>query len=201
MDTEIISSYLRFVGASIHDHLGSIQMLRYRVQLGLREITDDEIRKLLETVEDQLEFIADDLRMLDVGSGGFPVQGFTDGASLQNALQMHASILGLNANISVSGNLGSKAERVHALYLIAREAMMNARKHSKSEQVSLELVADENSYTLTAVDFGIGFDKNKVWRRNGISFMEELAHSYQGDFEIQSAENEGTRIKVSLLKS
>ncbi len=89
------------------------------------------------------------------------------------------------------------------VYHIAREAAMNALKHSGASTISISLRPDGDSVRLKVEDDGIGFDSNAPGPEGhfGVAMMRERAQVAGGTFSIDSLEGRGTSITVEFPSS
>ncbi|WP_195763525.1 sensor histidine kinase [Duganella guangzhouensis] len=99
-----------------------------------------------------------------------------------------------------------KAEAQDELYAIAKEAVLNAMRHSGSNAVVAELSYDAASFTLLIRDQGKGLDDavRKTGRRErhwGLVGMRERAARIGGQLQIHSAPSDGTSVMVTLPAS
>ncbi len=91
-------------------------------------------------------------------------------------------------------------EATQALVAAAREAMVNAAKHSGADSIDVFLEADEGSLEVFVRDRGVGFtladvDADRLGvRRSIIDRMER----HQGRAQIRSAPGEGTEIRLQM---
>lgn len=88
-------------------------------------------------------------------------------------------------------------------YAIAREAMLNAFRHARSEEVTVELRYADRQFTLQVRDAGRGMSAEVLERGHrpghwGLVGMRERAHDAGGTLEIKSAPGQGTRITLRL---
>jgi len=89
------------------------------------------------------------------------------------------------------------------IYRILQEAMNNIAKHGEADCVQLALHKTGNAIELTIEDNGRGFDAEEVLSRDrsrrgaGLASMRERAESTGGNFAVQSASGEGTRIRAA----
>ena len=84
-----------------------------------------------------------------------------------------------------------------ALFRIAQEAVLNARKHARARSLAIELAreADGDELRLEVRDDGRGFDPRAPVRgRFGLFTMRERAEACGGRLEIDSAPGRGTRL-------
>ena len=88
------------------------------------------------------------------------------------------------------------------IYRIMQEALNNVAKHSKADLVHLRLQKIQTGINLIIQDNGRGFDLHKVMalqtsrRGFGLVSMRERADLTGASFEIDSAADSGTRIKI-----
>jgi signal transduction histidine kinase len=86
-----------------------------------------------------------------------------------------------------------------ALFRIVQEALTNARRHSKSERVEIELATYDRRVRVTIRDWGVGFEPQRVSNeRYGLRGIRERAKVLEGTAVITSAPGEGTIIEVDL---
>ena len=86
-----------------------------------------------------------------------------------------------------------------ALFRICQEALTNARKHSRSPRVSVDLREVGDRIRLEVQDHGVGFDPDQVAQRTfGLEGIRQRARLNGGTARIESAVGQGTRIVVEL---
>jgi signal transduction histidine kinase len=90
-----------------------------------------------------------------------------------------------------------------ALFRIAQEALNNVAKHARAENVMVSLEEKDGNALIEIEDDGTGFDQNNfVTVRDGHGFglhgMRERVELLQGQMEIESGPETGTRIIVSV---
>jgi signal transduction histidine kinase len=88
------------------------------------------------------------------------------------------------------------------LYLIFKEAVNNAARHSRCTQTEIELDVAQGRLLLHVRDNGRGFDPNgdAATNRNGngLASMRERARALGGEIEIISQANLGAAVKLNL---
>jgi signal transduction histidine kinase len=94
-----------------------------------------------------------------------------------------------------------------AIYRIAREAILNARRHAHASHIWLSLWLDESSGSprvrLRVEDDGVGFeaDSFEAEQHYGVVMMEEQAAVVGGELSVVSAPGEGTVVETSIPTS
>ncbi len=89
------------------------------------------------------------------------------------------------------------------IFLITREAVINAFRHAEPSRVSVELHYGNHQFSLRCVDNGRGFDADTVavsehYGHWGIRGMAERAHKLGASFEYCSSTGSGTVLSVGL---
>jgi two-component system nitrate/nitrite sensor histidine kinase NarX len=87
---------------------------------------------------------------------------------------------------------------------IVREALTNARKHSRAQTVRILLRCEtRDEYTILVEDDGVGVSLEDLTEGHpgehiGLSIMEERAHRLGGDLRIESEPGEGLRVELTF---
>ena len=84
---------------------------------------------------------------------------------------------------------------------VAQEALLNARRHSGCDRISLSLDEVQGEYCLTVADNGSGFDPQAPAEGNGrqhfgLNIMRARGARIAGRVEITSAPGAGTRVSL-----
>jgi signal transduction histidine kinase len=92
-------------------------------------------------------------------------------------------------------NLTLPMEYRQNLYLIFKEGINNAVKHSKCKRIALESNVRDNVIELILVDDGIGLDIENLDYGNGIRNMEARSKNIGGSLKWNSTPERGTTIR------
>ncbi|HEY5298048.1 MAG TPA: sensor histidine kinase [Verrucomicrobiae bacterium] len=86
----------------------------------------------------------------------------------------------------------------HNIFLIVKEALTNALKHSGGREVQLQMKISGPMLEILVQDNGEGFDSESLadGRRNGLRNIHRRAEAMGGKLELQSASGKGTRVKL-----
>ena len=91
------------------------------------------------------------------------------------------------------------AKEETAIYRIVQEGVTNARRHSESPTVRVELVQQRDTIRILIQDAGIGFDASETGPYCfGLESIRERAKMLGGQADIDTAPGQGTRITVEL---
>jgi signal transduction histidine kinase len=85
------------------------------------------------------------------------------------------------------------------LFRIAQEAIANSIKYSEASQIGLSFRLEQDQrLSMLLWDKGKGFDPEALPAGNGLGNMRFRAEELGGSLEVESAPNEGTRIRVVI---
>lgn len=84
------------------------------------------------------------------------------------------------------------------IFRIVQEQVKNIIKHSKAQQVSLQLWTAEEQVHLLIEDDGVGFDPRQATRGIGLTNIYDRASLFNGKVDLQTAPGKGCSLKVSM---
>ncbi|QIK66658.1 PAS domain S-box protein [Nocardioides sp. HDW12B] len=191
------------IAADVHDD--SVQALAVvDLRMGvLRRRAARSAPELVETVDDVQKAVSaatDRLRHLL-----FDLESPAEELGLRAALASAAEVVFTDTDVDwqVLGvddlQLGD-AERITA-YRVAREAMVNARKHADPEHVTVALEREVGALVVTVSDDGRGFVAGSTDDRRGhlgLAAMHDRASVAGGELSITTPETGGTVVRLSL---
>lgn len=126
-----------------------------------------------------------------------------DGKSLGHALTTLVGELQqkipMNIEMDVDNSIVMRQENEDHLFRIAQEALSNALRHAKAENMIIKLYRLDQNIHLVIQDDGAGFDVNKRKQGSyGLLTMEERVIELGGQFRLISEIDEGTAIYVTI---
>jgi len=91
----------------------------------------------------------------------------------------------------------------HNIFLIVKEALTNALKHSGAGEVQVHAKISGSTLEIQVRDDGKGFDPTSLaeGRRNGVGNMRRRAEVINAQLELQSAVGSGTTMKLLVILS
>src|SRR5919106_190918 len=87
---------------------------------------------------------------------------------------------------------------VQELTRLVQEALTNVRRHAKANHVRVELGLDGGLAYVEVSDDGCGFDSERATTGMGRQSMRHRALELGGEFSVESAPGEGTRVRFSI---
>lgn len=159
----------------------------------------EDVRALIEDTEASLRRICADLRPAAL-----------DYTGLASALEEYAQQFSTRTGIAVRKRMRDSGERLPneveaILFRIAQEALTNCVKHARAAVIEIEWTLDSERSVLVIADDGIGFDSSELASGSrhpglGLLTMRERAEYIGGQFSIESARGQGTRITIDLMR-
>jgi PAS domain S-box-containing protein len=121
-------------------------------------------------------------------------------AAVDYLIADHAEHGGPETEFVHEGNLERLAPPLEiAVFRIVQECLNNARRHSQSKRVRVELRPIDGRLRIDVQDWGIGFDPAAVQGEHfGLQGIHERARLLGGTVTIQTAAQHGTHITVEL---
>ena len=123
-------------------------------------------------------------------------------------MRQHAEEAFIPKEIRVSFDVSEENSKVKLsmdirrdFYLTFKEAVNNIVKHSNCSRVKINLKADSKELILQIEDNGIGFDTAEDLRGNGLSNMQKRVKRIGGTFQIDSKQDQGTKITIRIPQS
>jgi signal transduction histidine kinase len=119
---------------------------------------------------------------------------------LAAAVRSYAGRLPLESRLAMSPDpLPRLAPDVEsAAYFLMCEAVTNALKHSRADELTVTLAVEDGHLRVGVADDGQGFDTSAGTRHGGLLHMEDRARSFGGDLRIESAPGAGTTVVATF---
>jgi two-component system, NarL family, sensor histidine kinase UhpB len=199
---ELLEEQTRRISHQLHDGAGQLLVSVYLAldELGHAAPAErprvQEIRELLDKVEDQLRRLSHELRPT-----------MLDDLGLGPALEFLASRVSARSGLVVAiegvppQRLAPRVEVV--LYRVVQEALTNASKHSRAAHVFVRVERETRRISCSIRDDGVGFDVAAVMARAGsqgiglIGIRERLA-PLGGTLQVVSAPGRGSELLVTI---
>jgi signal transduction histidine kinase len=192
------------IGIQLHDTLAQdIAILRLRLDAVASEVSHQSRSRILQEIKeihDLANQAYEQVRgtLVDLRSAGF--------SRLEHAIVNEGRALSRDSNFTIKHT--STGQPVHLtdevdrnIFYIAREALINIRKHAKAKEVTIDFVWTQSHLTMQIKDDGIGFDVQDVKpldRHFGIGIMHERAAAVYGSLELISHPGGGTTLTLRV---
>ncbi len=184
------------IARDLHDHV--IQRLfatGLTVQSVVAGRAPDSIAKLsrvVDDIDDTIRQIRTSIFALHGAPAGVPS---TVRAHLMGIVDAVAATMDTPPRIKFAGPIETlvSATLLDNVQAVMREALTNIARHSRADNVEVELTVADGWLTLELNDNGVGI--GQATRRSGLDNMRHRAESLGGRFELASAPQKGTSLK------
>ncbi|WP_025274888.1 sensor histidine kinase [Haloglycomyces albus] len=189
----------------IHDGIAQeLAMLGYGIDNALLELPEgaDEAASYLEDLRAEVTRLVTELRF-----SLFELRSNVDRkGGLASAIADFARTVGSSAGLRVHLSLDEGGARLPAgteaeLLRIAQEAITNARKHARAQNLWVTCEVDPPYARVEVTDDGQGLGGEANEGRYGLAIMSERAERIRGSLEIRPREPQGTTVAVVLHAS
>lgn len=195
------------IAQDLHDELGSslarISLLSNLVKLDKDQPTEVEAHasKLAQSADQTVRALEE--IVWAVRSGSDSLQGLMD--YIAHFADEMSEEKAVRCRLDLPHDLPDRPlppEIRHNIFLVVKEALTNAIKHSGTSEVVIRAKADAASLRLEIEDNGQGFELEQVetsQERNGLKNMRRRAEAVQGNLEIESVPGKGTCIRLTAM--
>jgi|SRR5579863_545029 len=200
---EALEAETRRIAHALHDESGqllaAVHMTLDEVARGLSPPVRErlqEVRKLLDQIENQLRQLSHDLRPTVL-----------DDLGLVPALEVlaHRMSRRMEHPIRIEGFSGQRlpAPIETALYRIVHEALNNVVRHAQATRTRVRIERTDTGVLCSVVDDGVGFDPaqpSSAAHKAGLGLVgiRERLHALGGTLEIKSGRGRGTEIRLAV---
>lgn len=203
-EVEIQEETFQFISKEIHDNI--IQVLSF-AQINVYNLYNENPgkKKNLDIIKESISKAIHDLNDLSksLDSDMIEKHGLIESIKYEiDKWQKHVkSKINFNFQKNKSTNLSSNDL---ILFRIFQEAINNAFKHAKAENIDINLNYTHDLVTLIIEDNGTGFNVDEITnakiigKMSGLRNMRKRAESLNGIFEIISTPKIGTKIIITI---
>ncbi|MCK5794551.1 MAG: GAF domain-containing sensor histidine kinase [Anaerolineales bacterium] len=167
-------------------------------QLDARNIplANEQLEELRSTAQEALREMR--LLIFELRPSVVEMQGLIP--ALRARLEAVEERAGMNVEINVDENLELSDRIQDGLYRIAQEALNNALKHAKANQIILNLTGTMSRVKMEIMDDGVGFKPDESVEGGGLGLdgIIERAELLNGELTLDSWPGRGTTIRIEV---
>lgn len=191
------------VARDLHDGLGGILSgVKFSLQnMNINYLVSQENETLFTKALEQLDSGINEMRR--VAHNMMPESLIKFG--LQSAIADYCEGIMQTKKLMIQFDCYGFEERIEQpteviIYRIIQELIANSLKHSKAEEVIVQLVKNENMILITVEDNGIGFDTKELenTKNSGIANVQSRVDYLNGTLQIKSEIGKGTNITIEF---
>ena len=108
---------------------------------------------------------------------------------------------GIPANLNTNHASSVPLPGDETLFRVAQEALANVARHSRAQNVAVDVANQDNETTLKVEDDGVGFDIGSIEKGIGLDSMRERLETIGGRLDISSQSPHGTKIVAVVRRS
>jgi signal transduction histidine kinase len=159
-----------------------------------------ETRRYLDEIADSSQQALKEMRLLvyKLRPSTAPESGLV--TSIEQRLRAVEGRSGIKYDFHVDKNLSLNPRLEKAIYAITVEALNNALKHARADQVRVVLDRDGDFVFLEIADNGVGFNQEQARHSGGLGLVsiQQRVTELQGDIQVDSTIGAGTIIRVQI---
>jgi signal transduction histidine kinase len=159
-------------------------------------LANEQLAELRNTAQDALREMR--LLIFELRPSVVEMQGLVP--ALQARLEAVEERAGMGVEFNTEGKLELSDQLQDGLYRIAQEALNNALKHAKAQNITLNLIDRGGRVTMEIHDDGIGFKPDEEIEGGGLGLdgIIERAELMGADLLLDSWPGKGTTIRVEV---
>lgn len=160
------------------------------------ELANEQLVELRSTAQEALREMR--LLIFELRPSVVEMQGLE--SALRARLEAVEERAGMQVEMNLDENLDLSDRVQDGLYRIAQEALNNALKHAKANQIILKLSGTLSNIILEISDDGLGFEPDKAVEGGGLGLdgMIERAELLGGELTLDSQPGKGTTIRIEV---
>ena len=189
------------ISRDLHDDIGQrlalIAMAIDRINLDHHE-SPSIVGSGLQGIRTEVHELASDLHGLSRELYSSTVQHLGLSRALRNWCTQMAAQHHLAIEFIEDGHDGLPRDASMCLYRVAQEALKNAVKHGRAQQVTVELTSDSASMRLRVTDSGGGFDPGAPTNGIGLASMRERLRFIGGALSVRSTPGNGVEVTAVI---
>jgi ligand-binding sensor domain-containing protein/signal transduction histidine kinase len=193
------------IATDLHDDIGSslsqIAVLSEVARAGVNDEnrrTQESLQKVAVLAREMVDSLGDIVWSIRAAPDGFDSLVSRMREFALDLLGPQGIVLELSAGAAGHGERQLSLETRRHLFLMFKECIHNASRHSDCTTVRADLKVEDHEIILTVADNGRGFRAGKTGGGNGIPGMRRRAESAGGSIEWVSRAGEGCSVSIRL---
>lgn len=191
---------MKEIGQEIHDNIGQKLTLAniFSNQLSF-ESTEVSVKNKADEIAAMLNNSIEELRALSKHLVNPDMFQLPLEELLKHELLTISNTTRLNCDLEIKNDLPDfDINTKKAIFRITQEFIQNSLKHGKANQLTMKIEKKQNDYLISLKDNGIGFDVSQKREGIGLTNMRRRALDLKIDFEMNSVQNQGTILLLTL---
>lgn len=197
--TTLNEQFLHRIAADLHD--APAQTLAFAL-MRIDELAGcGNVAPELQAIRAALRSSLADLRNIAAGLGVPGIADLPAAETARRAVRDFERRSGIKVDAEIDDSLqdAGMAAKI-TLYRLLQESLANSGKHAPGSRPRVRVWRDDGQMRIEVSDTGAGFDPQAIPEsgRLGLAFMQERVRLLGGNFELDSAPGDGTRIRAGI---
>ncbi len=185
----------------LHDGIGqSLIAIKMKLE-SLLYMDGEEVKDQISHIQDEFDKTVDEIRRISNNLMPSVLEAFGIVYAIRNLCVETSEQTGLRIGLEFKGDFESLNKTIKTyLFRVAQEALANIVKHSGATIVEMNLMRTKDVIRFTIRDNGRGIrlDDLKQATGHGIKNMRDRVNLLYGSLELESTENQGTKILINI---
>ncbi|MDP2174304.1 MAG: PAS domain-containing sensor histidine kinase [Bacteroidota bacterium] len=188
------------VASDLHDSVGQqISALKFFIN-AIQSQKDEKVKgELFKKTQKIINGVADEIRNICFQLMPRSIERF----GLIKTVEQLADLIQFSTQITFNLNLQTKEIRLDSnlamsVYRIVQEFINNSVKHSRCNQIDIEIKIEKQSLFIKMSDDGIGFDMENLIKGNGLDNMNLRVNYLKGDIKLVSQKKKGVLLEINI---
>lgn len=194
---EVQEQTFQQIGRELHDNVGQL-LSTSRMLIGLAERSIEQPPDTLLTANATIGEAISEIRSLSKSLDKDWLEQFDFIQNLKTEISRINAGKEINAVLKSEEMLNLPSAQRIILFRIVQEAIQNAVKHGRCQNISISIQKEEQFIRISIEDDGSGFDIDKVRKGMGLSNIQQRAAILNGRASYRTAENKGTTITITI---
>jgi len=159
----------------------------------------EKARAQVQLIEEMASVAQSEMRALLLHLRPVHLDGKSVGQALTSLIQELQQKIPMNIDTDIDTTIVMQQDAEDHLFRIAQEALSNTLRHSKAENMKIQLYRKGNEVHMLLADDGVGFNQSSRKQGSyGLLTMEERVRELGGLFRLMSEPDEGTTIYIVI---
>ncbi|MFC4078417.1 GAF domain-containing sensor histidine kinase [Salinithrix halophila] len=207
-ERRVVAEERNRLARDIHDGIAQSfagVLMKVESSLKVYDTQPDKVKEWLEESRAKLREGLKEVRYSITALRPSPAQKIGLIPALNRRVEAFQNETGAEAVFEAEGEkIPLRCETEETIYMVCHEALSNAAKHAKANEVKVTLVFEPEEVRLVVQDDGVGFSlaravyKAEAQKRYGIVGMNERAQNLKAALQFDSEEGVGTTVTLSI---
>jgi signal transduction histidine kinase len=188
---------LNQLSIEIHDNVGQL-LNSTKLLIGLTQRAQTETSETLTLADETLAKAIQEIRSLSKALNKEWLQQFNFMENLEAEINRINAAKSLQLHLYKQGLIGLQPDKQIILFRIVQEVLQNAIKHAKAKNISISIIEEATSLSISVKDDGIGFNEENIIKSVGILNIKQRTYLLKGKVQWLSSEQNGTLVTLQI---